>query len=165
MKEFLIQHGAFLFWAAVAVVSLIVEAMTAELVSCWFAPSAIVSMILSGFVDLFWVQLLVFLVLSAVLLLVARRFVKKKLAAKGEPALNADSLIGRTGIVQEAVNNVSETGSVKVGGLVWTARAADGNEGEIPAGTVVTIREIQGVKLICEPANEPETEQKQNEKE
>ncbi len=162
MKDFLIQHGAFLFWAAVAVVSLIIEAVTAELVSCWFAPSAIVSMILSGFVDIFWVQLLVFLVLSAILLLVARKYVKKKLAAKGEPALNADSLIGRTGIVQETVNNVAETGTVKVGGLIWTARSV--NDAEIPPETVVTIREIRGNKLFCEPETAEKTEQNQTEK-
>ena len=165
MKEFLMEHWAFLLWATVAVVSLIIEATTAELVSCWFAPSAIVAMILSGFVDLFWVQLLVFLALSAVLLLVARRFVKKRLAAKGEPALNADSLIGRTGIVQEAVNNISETGSVKVGGLVWTARAAGETESEIPAGTVVVIREIRGNKLFCEPETESESNLEKTEKE
>ncbi len=165
MREFLIQHGAFLFWAAVAVVSLIIEAVTAELVSCWFAPSAIVSMILSGFVDIFWVQLLVFLVLSAILLAVARKLVKKRLATKGEPALNADGLIGRTGVVQEAVNNIAETGSVKVGGLVWTARSL--GEEEIPPETVVAIREIRGVKLICEPVSEAQKAQNtnQNEKE
>ena len=78
MKEFLMQHGIFLFWAAVAVVSLIVEAMTAELVSCWFAPSAIVAMLLSEFVEDFWIQLLVFLVLSALFLAFARRFLKKR---------------------------------------------------------------------------------------
>lgn len=163
MKDFLIQHGAFLFWAAVAVVSLVIEAVTAELVSCWFAPSAIVSMILSGFVDIFWVQLLVFLVLSAILLLVARKYVKKKLAAKGEPALNADSLIGRTGIVQETVNNIAETGTVKVGGLIWTARSV--NDSEIQPETVVTIREIHGNKLFCEPETAEKTEQNQTEKE
>ena len=162
MKDFLIQHGAFLFWMAVAIVSLIIEALTTELVSCWFAPSAIVSMILSGFVDIFWVQLLVFLVLSVLLLAFARRLVKKRLAAKAEEtALNADSLIGQTGIVQEAVNNIAETGSVKIRGLIWTARALD--DAEIPAGTVVTVREIHGVKLICEP-NSQETQIK-NEKE
>ena len=161
MKDFLIQHGAFLFWMAVAIVSLIIEALTTELVSCWFAPSAIVSMILSGFVDIFWVQLLVFLVLSVLLLAFARRLVKKRLAAKGETSLNADSLIGQTGIVQEAVNNIAETGSVKIRGLIWSARALD--DAEIPAGTVVIVREIHGVKLICEP-NSQETEIK-NEKE
>ena len=150
MDDFLTQYGAFLFWAVVAVASLIIEALTAELVSCWFAPSAIVAMILSRFVDRFWIQLLVFLVLSVLLLAFARTLVKKKFAAKaGKTDLNADSLIGQTGVVQETVNNIAETGSVKIRGLVWTARAL-GNA-EIPAGTVVTIREIQGVKLICEP--------------
>lgn len=151
MGEFLIQHGAFIFWAAVAVASLIIEALTAELVSCWFAPSAIVSMILSTFVSSFWIQLIVFLVLSVLLLVFARRLVKKRLEAKASKTdLNADSLIGHTGVVQETVNNIAETGSVKIRGLVWTARAL--NEKEIPAGTIVTVREIQGVKLICEPA-------------
>ena len=152
MGEYLVQHGALFFWATVAVVSLIIEAVTAELVSCWFAPSAIVSMILSEFVEAFWVQLLVFLVLSAIFLAVARRMVKRRLAAKGGSALNADGLIGQTGIVQEPVNNISETGSVKIHGLVWTARST--NDSEIPAETVVIVREIQGVKLICEPAVE-----------
>lgn len=152
MREFLIQHGAFIFWAAVAAVSLIIEAVTAELVSCWFAPSAIVSMILSEFVDLFWVQLLVFLALSAILLAVVRRYVKKRLVTKDKTALNADGLIGRKGVVQETVNNIAETGSVKIHGLVWTARSFD--DSEIPAETVVTVREIQGVKLICEPVLE-----------
>ena len=160
MKEFLIQHGALLVWAAVAVVSLIVEAMTAELVSCWFAPSAIVSMILSEFVDIVWVQLLVFLVLSAILIAVGRRIVKKRLAFREKTALNADGLIGRRGLVQETVNNIAETGSVKIHGLVWTARSC--NDAEIPTGTVVVVREIQGVKLICEPAKETEIK---NEKE
>lgn len=151
MKEFLIQHGAFIFWAVVAVASLIIEALTAELVSCWFAPSAIVSMILSTFVSSFWIQLIVFLVLSVLLLVFARRFVKKRLAAK-ENRFNSDSLIGSTGVVQETVNNIAETGSVKIRGLVWTARAL--KDKEIPAGTIVTVREIQGVKLICEPASQ-----------
>lgn len=152
MKEFLIQHGELLFWAAVAVISLIIEAITAELVSCWFAPSAIVCMILSGFVKIFWVQLLVFLVISAILLAFVRRIVKKRLKGKDKTALNADSLIGETGVVQETVNNITETGSVKTHGLVWTARSS--GDAEIPAGTVVIIREIQGVKLICEPVAE-----------
>ena len=147
MKGFLIQNGAFIFWATIAVLSLIVEALTAELVSCWFAPSALVAMILSPFVKTFWIQLIVFLGLSILLLAVGRTLVKKKLDLR-KANLNADSLIGKTGIVQEPINNISETGSVKISGLVWTARSATGEE--IPAGSVVVIREIQGVKLICD---------------
>lgn len=147
MKEFLIQNGAFIFWAIVAVLALIIEAMTAELVSCWFAPSALVAMILSPFVKTIWIQVIVFLGLSILLLAIGRGLVKKKLDTK-KTNLNADSLIGKTGIVQEPINNISETGSVKIAGLIWTARSVTGEE--IPEGSVVVIREIQGVKLICE---------------
>ena len=147
MKDFLIQNGAFIFWAIIAVIALIIEALTAELVSCWFAPSALVAMILSPFVKNFLIQLAVFLGLSMLLLAVGRTIVKKKLNLR-KTSLNADSLIGKTGVVQEPINNISETGSVKIAGLVWTARSVHGEE--IPEGAVVVIREIQGVKLICE---------------
>ena len=149
MKEFLIQNGAFIFWAAIAVFALIIEAMTAELVSCWFAPSALVAMILSPFVKELWIQVIVFLGLSIFLLAIGRKYVKRKLNIQ-KTNLNADSLIGKTGVVQETINNVSEVGSVKIAGLIWTARSVNGEE--IPQGSVVIIREIQGVKLICEPA-------------
>ncbi len=151
MKDFLIQNGAFIFWAIIAVIALIIEALTAELVSCWFAPSALVAMILSPFVKNFLIQLAVFLGLSMLLLAVGRTIVKKKLNLR-KTNLNADSLIGKTGVVQEPINNISETGSVKIAGLVWTARSAHGEE--IPEGAVVVIREIQGVKLICVPKKE-----------
>lgn len=150
MKEFLVQNGMFILWGVIAVLALVVEALTTELVSCWFAPGAIITMILSGFVDLIWVQFLVFLVVSALLLIFARGFFRKKLAQKqAANALNADSLIGRDGVVQEAVDNVTETGSVRIGGLIWSARSV--KDEPIPVGTVVTVREIRGVKLICEP--------------
>lgn len=145
MKDFLVQNGAFIFWAIVAVLALIIEAMTAELVSCWFAPSALVAMLLSSFVKIIWVQVVVFLALSILLIVIGRKLVKKNTR---KPNLNADSLIGKTGVVQEPINNISETGSVKIAGLVWTARSV--NDDEIPEGAVVVIREIQGVKLICE---------------
>lgn len=148
MKEFLVQNGAFIFWATIAVLAIIIEAMTSELVSCWFAPSALVAMILSPFVKAFWIQILVFLGLSVLLLAIGRSLLKKKLAVR-KTNLNADSLIGKTGVVQEPINNISETGSVKIAGLIWTARSVNGEE--IPEGSVVIIREIQGVKLICEP--------------
>lgn len=153
MKDFLVEHGAFLLWGAVAILSLVVETMTTELVSCWFSPAAIVSMILSGFVDNFWIQLIVFLAISVLLLVFARGFFKKKLLQKqSESALNADGLVGKNGVVQEEVDNIRETGSVRIAGLVWSARSTDDNT-KIPVGTVVTVREIRGVKLICEPTD------------
>ena len=162
MKEFLMENGTFIIWGLIAVASLIVEAITTEMVSCWFAPGAIVAMVMSGYRVPLWGQILTFLVISAVLLLLARLWFKKHpIKVKGED-LNADSLIGETGIVQEEINNLSEKGSVRIRSLIWTARS-EKDETVIPTGTLVRIREIHGVKLICEPAETKETENKKGE--
>jgi membrane protein implicated in regulation of membrane protease activity len=45
---------------------------------------------------------------------------------------------------------MSQTGAVRINGLEWSARSVD--DAVTPEkGTLVVIREISGVKLICEP--------------
>ena len=60
---------------------------------------------------------------------------------------NADSLIGKKARVTAEVNNDLGTGSAVVDGQEWTARAKEAEDIYAP-GTMVFIREIQGVKLI-----------------
>ena len=151
MKEFLAQYGWMLLWALVAAITLAIEAATAEMVSIWFTPGAIAALILSIWVDIFWIQLLVFLALSAVLLAVTRRYFRKHPLTGRAEELNADAIVGQTGVVQEPVDNVRGTGSVKIGPLEWTARSTDDSK-IIPEGTIVVVREINGVKVICEAA-------------
>lgn len=152
MDQFLETYGMVLMWAIVAVITLSVEAATAEMVSIWFTPGALVTMVLSIWVKIFWIQLLVFLALSAILLVIARRHYKKHPLAKNQK-MNADAVVGKTGVVQEPINNIDGTGSVKVGALEWTARSAD-DAVNIPQGTIVSVKEISGVKLICEPTSQ-----------
>ena len=68
-------------------------------------------------------------------------------------ATNADSVIGKTAIVTESVDNIAAQGAVKVGGVVWTARSS--TERPIPAGTQVRVDRIEGVKLYVTPAEVP----------
>ncbi len=133
-------------WLAFIVLAVIAEASSAALVSIWFIPGAIVSLVLSLFDVPLWVQFVVFAVISAVLLLSTRRFVKKFLKGKGQPT-NADAVIGQKAIVTERVSNIEETGAVKLMGKEWSARS-DGDE-TFDVGDVVTVKEISGVKLIC----------------
>ena len=148
MGLFFSEYGLMLFWAAIAILAFAVEAATADIVTIWFIPGAVISMILSVWVDQFWIQLVVFFVFSIGMLLLTGKHFKKKNARKTD--FNADSLIGAIGTVQETVDNLRETGSVKVKGLVWTARSVD-DGAVISEGTLVEIREISGVKLICAP--------------
>ncbi len=149
MGEFLAEYGLALLWIAVTAAAVVIETQTCDLESIWFVPGAVVALILSLIPLSFWVQLVVFMALSAVSLIVFNLFFKKRLRPKAEVKTNVDALIGAHCIVEEEINNLYEKGSVKVRGLIWTARSAN-DAVIIPAGSLVTIVNISGVKLICE---------------
>ena len=133
-------------WLAFIVFAVIAEAASAALISVWFIPGAIVALILSLFDVPLWVQFIVFGVTSVLLLVFTRKFVKRFLKGKGERT-NADAVIGQKAVVTERVSNIEETGAVKVMGKEWSARSE--NDEVYDVGDVVTVKEISGVKLIC----------------
>ena len=134
-------------WIAVLVAAVIVEALTNDFVAIWFFPAAIVSMVLSLFDTSPWLQLLLFLVIGLVLVVATRPLCRKFLTPKREKT-NIDAIVGKVCIVTEEIRNIDEMGEVKVGGLHWSARSA--NDRVIPVGEQVTVKEVQGVKLIVE---------------
>ena len=78
MGAFFAEYGLMLFWAAIAILAFAVEAATADIVSIWFIPGAVISMILSLWVDKFWIQLVVFFVFSVGMLLLTGKHFRKK---------------------------------------------------------------------------------------
>lgn len=154
MEEFIQENWGTLMWLGVAIIAAIVEGSTVALVSIWFVPGALAALIFSlcG-VDL-WIQFVVFIAVTALFLVLSKTVWKKYLHPKTKFHANADAILEERGIVDEEINNLLGTGSVKIKGLTWTARAAD-DALIIPAGTVVTVKEIVGVKAICEPAQQP----------
>lgn len=138
------EIGAF-FWLALLIVFVVAEAVTTTLVSIWFAAGALVALILSGFNVSVWIQVGAFVAVSLILLLATRPFAKKFL----EPRItktNFDRIIGEVCLVEEEINNLNETGAVKVKGTTWTARSCD--DKIIPVGTTVEIIRIEGVKVF-----------------
>jgi membrane protein implicated in regulation of membrane protease activity len=80
----------------------------------------------------------------------SKTFLRKYLKKRPNEVTNVDSLVGQTAIVTEKLDNMSQTGAVRINGLEWSARSVD--DAVTPEkGTLVVIREISGVKLICEP--------------
>lgn len=134
-------------WIAVLVAAVVVEALTNDFVAIWFFPASLVSMILSFFDVAPWLQLVLFLVIGLALVIATRPLCRKFLSGKEEKT-NVDALVGKTCLVTEEIRNIDEQGEVKVGGLCWSARAADGRV--IAVGEQVTVKDIQGVKLIVE---------------
>lgn len=155
--SFFAENGAAIFWLLVAVLAAVVESFTCDLVALWFVPGALVAMLLSMFVDLVWIQIAIFLLLSIVMLILTKTVLKKHLPQAKTEKMNADSLIGQHGVVIEEINNIQETGSVKIKGLVWTARTTNDSE-VVPPKAIVTVCGIEGVKLICQMQKESKQE-------
>ena len=134
-------------WIAVLIAAVVVEALTNDFVAIWFFPASLVSMILSLFDTPPWLQILLFLAIGLVLVVATRPLCRRFLSSKEEKT-NVDAIVGKVCIVTEEIRNIEEQGEVKVGGLCWSARSVDGRV--IAVGEQVTVREVQGVKLIVE---------------
>ena len=137
-----------IIWLVIAVVMGVTEACTVQLVSVWFAIGSAAACITSLFTDQIYIQVIVFVVVTAIALAVTRPLVKK-LKRKRPEATNADRYIGKSAVVVEAIDNDHAKGLVKVDNEKWTARSASGEP--IEAGTAVTVTAIEGVKLMVEP--------------
>jgi len=135
-------------WLTVMILALVCEGCTTALVSIWFVPPAIISMILAVLEVDVWVQVVVFFVVSIASIVLFHSFFKKKLANSKKKATNTDILMGEKAVVVEDIDNLTSVGCVKINGQLWSARAE--TEGEkISVGEVVEIVAVKGVKLVC----------------
>ncbi|MBQ9747727.1 MAG: NfeD family protein [Clostridia bacterium] len=134
-------------WLAVIVGALILEALTFTLVSIWFIPGALISLILALCAVPEWIQIVVF-ILSAIIFLIFCKPIAKNFLGVKRVATNADAVIGEKAVVTEDINNIEARGQVKVKGQVWSARSFDENV-TFATGDVLTVIAIEGVKLIC----------------
>jgi membrane protein implicated in regulation of membrane protease activity len=132
-------------WLAVAVILVVIEASSLNLLTIWFALGALAAMVASLFGIPLYFQAVVFIVTSAILLYFTKPIVKNFLSVRKERT-NADKVIGEKGIVVERIDPISGTGQVKVRGQIWTARSAD--DLVIEENETVEIQEISGVKLF-----------------
>ena len=144
------MNWAAIIWASLIVIFLIVEAACPiHLVSIWFAAGALVAAIAAWLGGPIWLQVTLFVLVSGALLACLWPLVRKYLNPK-VTATNIDSVIGSTGLVTVAIDNVAAEGQVKLGAMVWTARSTTGSM--IPTGTIVRVDRIEGVKVFVSPA-------------
>lgn len=136
---------AYIVWSALFIVMCIVEANTANLTTIWFAAGALVTLIAIAIgIPPAW-QIPVFVISSAVFVLLTRPIVKKKLM-KDKEKTNLDMVVGKAAIVRESITPDKFSGMVTVGGKMWSAVSADG--GIIEEGEEVSVEAIDGVKLV-----------------
>lgn len=145
------MNWAAIVWFVLTVVFIFIEASTIAVVSSWFAVGSLTAMIVSLLGGPLWLQAVVFLVVSAGLLLLLRPIVKKHFTPKLTKT-NVDSVIGSTGLVTVEIQNTQAVGQVKLGAMEWTARSTSGDV--VPVGTLVKVDRVEGVKVFVSPAEE-----------
>ncbi len=134
------------FWLISMIVLFVVEAATVNLITIWFAFGALAALITSLFGGKLWLQIVVFIAVTVLVLIFTRPLAKKYFSKSKHQPTNADIAIGKDCSVIEEIDNLLATGAVKCMGKEWTARSESGEK--IAMGETVTAVAIEGVKLI-----------------
>ena len=147
MLEAFFSNAPALVWLILAVILAVVEGVTFALISIWFSVGALAAMIIALNGLPLWMQILVFVAVSGIMLLLTKPLARKAMNKKAEKT-NADRVIGQTGKVTQRIDNLRTSGQANVLGQTWTARSAD--DSVIDEGELIRVLEIQGVKIIVE---------------
>lgn len=136
------------FWLIAAGIFFIIEIATVGFLVFWFGIGALIAIVVSIFVPNVYIQAIVFIVSSTLLIFFTKPFVNKFVNKEKTIATNAYSIIGRTGIVTKEINDLKGTGQVKIGGETWSAKTL--SEETIPENTEIEVVKIDGVKAIVQ---------------
>ena len=132
-------------WLGLTVLFAVIEAVTISLTTIWFALAGIILIFLSFLPIHFEFQVLIFLAVSAFLLIFTRPIAIKKFKA-GKEKTNVDSIIGKKAIVIKQIGEF-ERGQIKFNDQVWSAKLEEGAS-SLGEGSRCKIIKIEGVQAI-----------------
>ena len=142
-------------WLAVTIIAIVVELITPELVSLWFAVGGIFAIAFSFIPGLpWWGEIIIFAVLSMILLLSLRPVLSKYLKRKSSDT-NVDRLIGQD-IRMLTQADFDNLGSAKIGDVVWSVKSE--NQSALLVDEVVRVVAVDGNKLIARHIDAAQTE-------
>ena len=136
-----------IFWLVFSIVMFVGEILSASFFMVWFSVGGIAAAFTSFLTSNIYIQTIVMIIVSAILILATKPLTKKFLESKSKVESNVNALIGKKAKVIQEINNIENTGKIKVNGEVWKA-ITENSEEIIPADSDVTILAVDGVKLI-----------------
>lgn len=139
-----------LFWLILAVGLLIVEAVTVNLVSIWFAIGSFCAAAAAWFRLGRISQVFLMLAVSGLIFWIYWHF-RSRVSLRSDQILptNADRIVGQEGTVLEMIRSHPIQGTIQVLGQTWSAVSETGDE--IPEGTLVRVLELRGVRAVVRP--------------
>jgi len=136
-------------WLAVAILLMIGEVSTLQLVMGMLSVGALAGMLTAMVSDSWVVQGVVAAIVAVAMLAVVRPSLARRLHGGPELALGNARVIGMRGRVQEAIAPTRD-GRVVVDGEVWSASA----DTALPIGSLVEVVEIRGATAHVRPAGD-----------
>ena len=144
----------FWIWGSLFVLTVIAEIASQQLISIWFAAGSLVALLAALCGAPIWLQALLFVAASALLLILTRPLVRKFTNfASRDTNLRLD--LGKFGTVVQTVDAEKGTGRVRVDDIDWIAVSQPNLV--ILKGTTVQVQAIDGTKLFVTPGS-PTTE-------
>ena len=135
-----------IFWLVLMILMLVFELATVGLTTIWVAGGALAALIVALFNGPLWRQIVLFLAVTVVLLWFTRPLAVKYLNSK-KMATNYEATKGKEVLVLERVDNMAETGKVRLDGMEWTARSID-NDITFEENEKAYVKDVSGVKLM-----------------
>ncbi len=152
------MEAMFWVWLAIIAISLVIEIITLDLVSVWFAFGALIPFILAAIGGIaIEIQISIFVVVTALLIIFLRKYAQKLLFKNMNAKTNVDSLVGKTYRLLEDTD-FEHIGSVKVNDVIWTAISEDGKL--LKKGSLVEIVNVDGNKLVVKKSSKAENEER-----
>ena len=133
-----------LIWTIVLVMAIVIEALTVDLVSIWFALGALVALITETFHVDVTIQIILFTIISIGSVIITRPLAKKYLHGNIIKT-NYDRAIGKHCLVTETIAPDNK-GEVKVMGTLWLAASL--NNELIEAGEYAEVVSIEGAHVV-----------------
>ena len=141
----------FWIWGSLFVLTVIAEIASQQLISIWFAAGSLVALLAALCGAPIWLQALLFIAASALLLILTRPLVRKFTNfSSRDTNLRLD--LGKFGTVVQTVDAEKGTGRVRVDDIDWIAVSQSNLI--IPKGTTVQVQAIDGTKLFVKPVQQ-----------
>lgn len=134
------------FWVLIAGFCFVIESFTVGFFIFWFGIGALIALISSFFISNPFIQSIIFIISSSLLLLLTKPLVKRFVKDNELKPTNVYGIIGKEGIVLEDIKSLDSTGKVKVNGELWSAIS----DTDIEKNSKIKVISIDGVKAKVE---------------
>ncbi len=134
-------------WLGVFLFTILIEALSQDLIAIWFSLGSLISLVLSAVPNLAWyIELIVFALVSLFVMFLTRPFAKR-LLLNATRYTNIDEYVGKRVSVIKEISKY-ENGEIKINGIIYQACLLEEEYDPIKANEIVEIVTFKGNKVI-----------------